>query len=44
MQTNNYFVRPDALAEEFNQKQTTVNVQEKVLAIKTETNSDIYFG
>lgn len=43
MQTNNYFVRPDALAEEFNQKQT-VNVQEKILAIKTETNSDIYFG
>lgn len=43
MQTNNYFVRPDALAEEFNQKQT-VNVQEKILAIKTETNNDIYFG
>lgn len=43
MQTNNYFVRPDALAEEFNQKQT-VNVQEEILTIKTETNSDIYFG
>lgn len=43
MQTNNYFVRPDALAEEFNQKQT-VNVQEEILTIKTETNNDIYFG